>query len=203
VELFDFVFDSPERAFSLLTVRAAISLARLVERPSFFSLLTTFLYWRSRLLPSFTPRGGIIAPLPRPHPAFGISALSSGSYPSPSGENETSARSAAFRTPALKGPCLSVQNVDLAEHTNRLCESSIRGEQHPRRGSRRALVKALRSNRAAQDREDLQIDQLRCRESLSLKSAADPVAKIGRRGSQDSNLESPVLETGARMQKVA
>jgi len=44
VELFDFDFDSPERAFSLFTVRAAISLARLVERPSFFSLLTTSLY---------------------------------------------------------------------------------------------------------------------------------------------------------------
>src|SRR2546421_8147916 len=41
---------SPVRARSLLTVRAAISLARLVERPCFFSLSLTCSYWRSRLL---------------------------------------------------------------------------------------------------------------------------------------------------------
>jgi hypothetical protein len=43
-ELRETVFDSPERAFSLLTVRAAISSARLVERPSFSSLFLTSSY---------------------------------------------------------------------------------------------------------------------------------------------------------------
>jgi len=42
VELFDFDLDSPERAFSLFTVRAATSLARFVERPSFFLAFDDF-----------------------------------------------------------------------------------------------------------------------------------------------------------------
>src|SRR5438876_351429 len=41
-------FVSPDRARSLLTVRAAISLARFVERPCFFSDSLTCSYWRSR-----------------------------------------------------------------------------------------------------------------------------------------------------------
>src|SRR3989442_460904 len=41
-------FVSPDLARSLLTVRAAISLARFVERPSFFSDSLTCSYWRSR-----------------------------------------------------------------------------------------------------------------------------------------------------------
>src|SRR5215208_5603994 len=43
-------FASPLRARSLLTVRAAISLARFVEAPLFFSLSLMCSYWRSRLL---------------------------------------------------------------------------------------------------------------------------------------------------------
>src|SRR5215218_3642599 len=44
------LFVSPERARSLLTVRAAISFARLVDRPCFFSDSLTCSYCRSRLL---------------------------------------------------------------------------------------------------------------------------------------------------------
>jgi len=37
VEVRDRLFDSPDRARALLTVLAAISLARFVDRPCFFS----------------------------------------------------------------------------------------------------------------------------------------------------------------------
>jgi hypothetical protein len=47
-EDFDFVLPSFDR--SLFTVRAAISLARLVDRPRFFSLDSTCSYWRSSFL---------------------------------------------------------------------------------------------------------------------------------------------------------
>jgi hypothetical protein len=60
VELRDRVRDSPWRAFSLFTVRAAISSARDSDRPCFFSLFFTCSYWRARLVPFFTPRGGIV-----------------------------------------------------------------------------------------------------------------------------------------------
>src|SRR5690242_21465721 len=53
------VRDSPARARSLFTVRAAISSARLVELPRFFALFLIASYSRARLLPFFTPRGGI------------------------------------------------------------------------------------------------------------------------------------------------
>ena len=53
--------DSPERARSLLTVRAAISSALRSERPACFSLRLTCSYWRARLLPFLTPRGGMSA----------------------------------------------------------------------------------------------------------------------------------------------
>src|SRR5437763_2924359 len=43
-------FVSPERARSLFTVRAAISFARFVERPCFFSESLMCSYCRSRLL---------------------------------------------------------------------------------------------------------------------------------------------------------
>ena len=43
-------FASPFRARSLLTVRAAISFARFVERPCFFSLSLMCSYWRSRFV---------------------------------------------------------------------------------------------------------------------------------------------------------
>jgi hypothetical protein len=47
---FDFPFVSPDCARCLFTVRAAISFARFVERPCFFSLSLTCSYCRSRLL---------------------------------------------------------------------------------------------------------------------------------------------------------
>jgi hypothetical protein len=59
VEVRDAVFDSPERARSLLTVRAAISFARPLEAPRFSALSFTCSYWRARLVPFFTPAGGI------------------------------------------------------------------------------------------------------------------------------------------------
>jgi uncharacterized membrane protein YgdD (TMEM256/DUF423 family) len=59
VELRERLLDSPERARSLLTVRAAISSARLSLRPCLFSDSFTCLYCRSRLLPLLTPLGGI------------------------------------------------------------------------------------------------------------------------------------------------
>src|SRR5436305_668958 len=59
VEVRDRERDSPERARSLLTVRAAISSARpsLVPRSRWLSL--TCSYCRARFVPFFTPRGGI------------------------------------------------------------------------------------------------------------------------------------------------
>jgi hypothetical protein len=48
VEVRERLLASPERARSLLTVRAAISFARFVERPSFFSDFLMCSYWRSR-----------------------------------------------------------------------------------------------------------------------------------------------------------
>src|SRR5688572_14728946 len=51
--------DSPLRAFSLLTVRAAISSARSSDRPCPFWLALMCSYWRARLVPFLTPRGGI------------------------------------------------------------------------------------------------------------------------------------------------
>src|SRR5688572_32810334 len=59
VDVRERVFDSPERAFSLLTVRAAISSARSSDRPCSFSLALMCSYWRARLVPFLTPRGGI------------------------------------------------------------------------------------------------------------------------------------------------
>src|SRR5438270_13957208 len=51
--------DSPDRARSLLTVRAAISSDRRspVPRSSWLSLMCS--YWRARLVPFWTPRGGM------------------------------------------------------------------------------------------------------------------------------------------------
>src|SRR5947209_13762781 len=55
----DRVRDSPERARSLFTVRAAISSARLslAPRPRWLCLICS--YCRARLVPFFTPRGGM------------------------------------------------------------------------------------------------------------------------------------------------
>src|ERR1700740_444526 len=50
---------SPLRARSLLTVRAAISSARDRDAPLLRSLSLMCSYWRSRLLPFSTPRGGM------------------------------------------------------------------------------------------------------------------------------------------------
>src|SRR5262245_3734954 len=76
------VFDSPRRAFSLLTVRAAISSARPTPWSSSESLMCS--YWRARFVPFFTPRGGMVNPL----------RFRAGGYP-PGSRVETSARASA------------------------------------------------------------------------------------------------------------
>ncbi len=65
VELRERVRDSPLRAFSLFTVRAAISSARSSELPCSFWLSLMCSYWRARFVPFLTPRGG----MPRSYPA--------------------------------------------------------------------------------------------------------------------------------------
>src|SRR5947209_17067175 len=62
VDVRDRLRDSPERARSLLTVRAAISSARLSldPRSSCESLMCS--YCRARLVPFLTPRGGTVKP---------------------------------------------------------------------------------------------------------------------------------------------
>ena len=57
--------DSPARAFSLFTVRAAISSARDSDAPWLFVLFLISSYWRARLVPFFTPRGGMTTSLRR------------------------------------------------------------------------------------------------------------------------------------------
>src|SRR6185437_10248498 len=57
--------DSPLRARSLLTVRAAISSARSSLRPWSRCDFLMCSYWRARLVPGLTPRGG----MPRRYPA--------------------------------------------------------------------------------------------------------------------------------------
>src|SRR3954452_7102518 len=69
VEVREAVRDSPERARSLLTVRAAISSARDSDAPWSFWLSLMCSYWRARLVPFLTPRGGIAAT------PFDVSAL--------------------------------------------------------------------------------------------------------------------------------
>ena len=61
VDVRERVRDSPERARSLLTVRAAISSALDSLAPCDFSLALMCSYWRARLLPGFTPLGGIFS----------------------------------------------------------------------------------------------------------------------------------------------
>ena len=61
VEVRERVRDSPDRARSLLTVRAAISSARDSDRPCFLTDDLISSYWRARLVPGLTPRGGIRA----------------------------------------------------------------------------------------------------------------------------------------------
>src|SRR5215208_2457513 len=62
VEDREVVRASPDRARSLLTVRAAISSARSVETPFSLALSLMCSYWRARFVPFFTPRGGMQAP---------------------------------------------------------------------------------------------------------------------------------------------
>ena len=57
VEVRELARDTPLRARSLLTVRAAISSARLSDAPLLRSLSLMCSYWRSRLLPFFTSQG--------------------------------------------------------------------------------------------------------------------------------------------------
>src|SRR5438270_10507962 len=59
VEVRDRSRDSPARARSLLTVRAAISSARSSDAPCSRSLSLMCSYCRPRLLDLLTPRGGI------------------------------------------------------------------------------------------------------------------------------------------------
>jgi hypothetical protein len=56
---FRLFFVSPASRRCLFTVRAAISFARFVLRPSFFSDSLMCSYWRSRFA-LFTPRGGMV-----------------------------------------------------------------------------------------------------------------------------------------------
>src|SRR4051794_41864579 len=64
VDVFERVRDSPERARSLLTVRAAISSARLSERPCSFWLSLMCSYWRGTLLPLLFPPRGLLCSFP-------------------------------------------------------------------------------------------------------------------------------------------
>src|SRR5437899_2478411 len=59
VELLERVRDSPERARSLLTVRAAIASALLSDAPRSLTLPLTCSYWRALFVPFLTPRGGM------------------------------------------------------------------------------------------------------------------------------------------------
>src|SRR5689334_23917421 len=63
VDVLERVRDSPERARSLFTVRAAISSARDSLAPCFFSLFLMCSYCRARFVPFLTPRGGMPTPL--------------------------------------------------------------------------------------------------------------------------------------------
>src|SRR4051794_10833166 len=80
VELRERVRDSPLRARSLFTVRAAISSARPSEAPCSFSLFLMCSYWRARFVPFFTPRGGILLLLPLPEPSVSRVPRSALSY---------------------------------------------------------------------------------------------------------------------------
>src|SRR4051794_36189609 len=63
-EVLDRVRDSPLRARSLLTVRAAISSARDSDAPRSRAESLTCSYWRPRLLFFLTPAGGMSLHLP-------------------------------------------------------------------------------------------------------------------------------------------
>src|SRR4051812_36011581 len=60
VEVRERCLDSPLRARSLFTVRAAISSARSSDAPCSFWLSLMCSYCRARLVPFLTPRGGIV-----------------------------------------------------------------------------------------------------------------------------------------------
>jgi hypothetical protein len=89
VDVRELVFDSPLRARSLLTVRAAISSARSSEAPCSRSLSLMCSYWRSRLLP-FSHRGA----------AFHLPPISWRSFVVAHRIERT--RCASTRTPALE-----------------------------------------------------------------------------------------------------
>src|SRR5687767_14893285 len=58
--------DSPERARSLFTTRAAISSAVPSDIPWPLTDFLTFSYWRARFVPFLTPLGGIaVSPQPQ------------------------------------------------------------------------------------------------------------------------------------------
>jgi hypothetical protein len=64
VEVRERLRDSPERARSLFTVRAAISSARPSDVPRDFADFLISSYWRARLVPFFTPLGGMTSAYP-------------------------------------------------------------------------------------------------------------------------------------------
>src|SRR5437763_16242275 len=72
VEVRERVRLSPLRARSLLTVRAAISSARPSETPRSRWESLTCSYWRARLVPFLTPRGGRVTRPPSPRDFLGM-----------------------------------------------------------------------------------------------------------------------------------
>src|SRR2546421_826221 len=80
VDVLDACRDSPLRARSFCTVRAAISLARFSERPCRRSPCLTCSYWRARFVPFLTPRGGTFSSFRSPTwPVPGSASEQSGS----------------------------------------------------------------------------------------------------------------------------
>src|SRR4051794_26341295 len=93
----DAVFDSPCRARSLLTVRAAISSAVSSPSPRSRSDSFTCSYWRPRLLPFVTPRGGISSSLVA-LPASVCGMLASRGYPARSARKRRQASSSGTQS---------------------------------------------------------------------------------------------------------
>src|SRR6185312_12574891 len=119
----DRVRDSPERARSLLTVRAAISSARSSERPCSSALSLMCSYWRARLVPFLTPRGGIST-------SFVASALSS----------PARGREKRPRLPDDRLPCPRRRGGRLVEHLERLrVAAQLREHAGERPGDRQRL----------------------------------------------------------------
>src|SRR5215218_7830356 len=91
VDVRERVRDSPARARSLLTVRAAISSARDLEAPWSFALSLMCSYCRARLLPFWTPRGGIFDSFPGSISAYPVrdGAQPAGGHAPPAGRRRS------------------------------------------------------------------------------------------------------------------